>query len=38
MDKSGFDMPNDSNVAIFLDGGGCCGSAWEKNEELEEIL
>ena len=31
MDKSGCDMPNGSNFALFLDSGGCCGSPWERN-------
>ena len=35
MDTNGCDMPNDSNFALSLDNSGCCGSAWEKNEELE---
>ena len=35
MDTNGCDMLNDSKFALFLDNGGCCGSAWEENEELE---
>ena len=35
IDASGFDMLDDSNSALFLDDGGCCGSTWGQNEELE---
>ena len=34
-DTNGCDMPNDSIFALVLDNRGCCGSAWEQNEELE---
>ena len=37
MDKRGCDMPYGSNFTLFLDSGGCCGSAWEQNEDLEML-
>ena len=30
MDTNGCDTQNDNNVALVLDSGGCCGSAWGK--------
>ena len=36
MDKSGCDMPNDSNFTLF-DSGGSCGSTWEQSEDLEML-
>ena len=35
MDANGCDMPSDGNFALFVDNGGCCGSAWGQNAELE---
>ena len=35
IDVSGFDMLNDGNSALFLDNGGCWGSTWGQNKELE---
>ena len=35
MDENGCDMLNDGNFTHFLDNGGCCGSTWGQNEELE---
>ena len=35
MDGNSFDMLNDGNLTLFLGNGGCCGSTWGPNEELE---
>ena len=35
MDVNGFDVLNDGNFTVFKDNGGCCGSTWGSNEELE---
>ena len=35
MDTNGCDMPNDSNISLFLGNRGCCRSAWGQNEDLD---
>ena len=35
IDTNGFEMLNDGNFALLLGNGGCCGSAWGQNEDLE---
>ena len=37
MYTNGCNMLSGSNFALFLDNGGCCGSAWGQNEELEML-
>ena len=37
MDTNGCNMLSDSNLALFFDNGGCCGSAWGQHEELESL-
>ena len=35
IDVNGFEMLNDGNLTLFLGNGGCCGTTWGPNEELE---